>query len=202
MKKHILFILSLILMLSASSCILKKKDKTVDDYLKNLNSYKAEVEVEIFSNKGTSQYRLIQFFKNPDKLRVETLEPDFLKGKVMVLKDGKFQIFHPLINQKYEGDCEKEDTLIHLGIIQSSIVNSKEYETSHCILDETECIKLRTKIEGDNIYKHEGVVYFTKQDIKPLYFEIYDNSGTLRYRAKYINFEYNKEISDDVFTIR
>ncbi|WP_027308964.1 hypothetical protein [Caloramator sp. ALD01] len=201
MKRQISIILITIFTIFIISCKITKKDKSVEDFILTLNSYKSEVEIEIYGNKGTSKYRQLQIYKSPDKVRIETLEPEFLKGKVMIFNNGRFEIYHPLINQKYEGDIKVEPTFIHLGIIQTSLIKNKEYTTTYTILDGIETIKLRLKLEGDNIYKNEAVVYFTKKDIRPLYFEIYDNSGTLRYRAKFINFECNKDIKDDVFTI-
>ena len=201
MKKKLYIFLTLIFTIFTISCTIFKKDKGIEEFILTLNTYRSEVEIEIYGNKGTSKYRQLQFYKFPDKVRIETLEPEFLKGKIMILNNGKLEIFHPLINQRFEGDLQTEQTFIHLGIIQNSFIKDKDYKTSHCVVDGLDAIKLRIKIEGDNIYKHEAVVYFTKKDIRPLYFEIYDNSGTLRYRAKFINFECNKDIKDDVFTL-
>lgn len=203
MKKHILFILSIILlMLIGYSCNIKRQAKTVEEYIKNLDSYKSEAYIEIYSNKGTSNYRQIQFFKSPNKIRIETIEPEFLKGKIMVLKDKKMEVYHPIINQKFEGTFDGEEAFIHLGIIQSSFLNSMGFKTNIDFIDGEEYIKVTTKIEGGNIYKDKGVIYFKSRDIRPVYFEIYDASGTLRYKLKFINFEYNTKIDDDVFVLK
>ncbi|WDC84219.1 hypothetical protein PL321_18630 [Caloramator sp. mosi_1] len=164
-EKTYCYFLILIFTIFTISCKIIKKDKSVQDFILNLDSYKSEVEIEIYSNKGTSKYRQLQIYKSPDKVKIETLEPEFLKGKVMILNNGRFEIYHPLINQKFEGDILTEPTFIHLGIIQTSLLKNKEYTTTYTVLDGIETIKLRLRLEGDNIYKNEAIVYFTKKTL-------------------------------------
>ena len=57
------------------------------DYILNISSYEATVQVEIESNKNNNQYSIKQEYKNPDMLSQEVLEPSNIAG-VKIIKNG------------------------------------------------------------------------------------------------------------------
>lgn len=57
------------------------------DYILNISSYEAKVEVGVNSNKNQNQYMLKQQYKAPDTSEQEVLEPDNIAG-VKITKNG------------------------------------------------------------------------------------------------------------------
>lgn len=85
------------------------------DYMLNISSYEANVEVEVNSNKNQNKYILRQYYKAPDTSEQEVLEPDNIAG-IRIIKNG---------NQ-----LKIENTKLSL----SSIFENYEYVSDH-ILD-------------------------------------------------------------------
>lgn len=57
------------------------------DYILNISSYEAKVEVEVNSNKNQNRYLLKQQYKAPDTIEQEVLEPSNIAG-VKISKNG------------------------------------------------------------------------------------------------------------------
>ncbi len=59
--------------------ITSKSIKEVENYILNINSYKAKIEVEVQSNKNENKYILMQKFAKPNISKQEVLEPSDVK---------------------------------------------------------------------------------------------------------------------------
>lgn len=58
------------------------------DYILNISSYEAKVQVEVNSNKNQNQYILKQQYKAPDTSEQEVVEPSNIAG-VKIIKNGE-----------------------------------------------------------------------------------------------------------------
>lgn len=100
-KKTIFILLSIILIIGIVIFFLFFHTKTakslksgnnstsqeIVDYILNISSYEAKVEVEVESNKNRNQYILKQEYKNPELSSQEVLQPENIAG-IKITKNG------------------------------------------------------------------------------------------------------------------
>jgi outer membrane lipoprotein-sorting protein len=167
-----------------------------------MNSYTANAEVTIYGNKGNTEYKLKQYYSEPNKLRIETIEPDFIRGKIMVWDGISWKIHHPLIDSTLEVQKLKdEDELIHLGILQKSMVLWEKAEFKEVNKNGAEYIQVKCNLPHGDEYRRSAVLYITKSGYCPEYMEILDDGSNVRVLVKYFDFEYNCELKDSLFKL-
>jgi outer membrane lipoprotein-sorting protein len=198
-KILILFIISAIFLTSCkNNDELYKANKKVLE----MKSYSTTADITVFSNKGVSNYKVKHFFSSPDKIRIETMEPDFLKGKVIVGNKGKWKIYHPLIGQSFETtELKESEEYICLGILQKSILSGEDSKYSYIMRDGFEFIQIRAMVPNGTIYRNNISVLLSKENYMPEVLEIYDSNNKLTVRVVYSEFKYNIEIKDSVFEL-
>lgn len=115
------------------------------DYILNISSYEAIIEVKVDSNKNKNQYILKQQYKTPDMSSQEVIEPSNIAG-VKIIRNG---------NQ-----LKIENTNLSL----SSIFENYEY-VSNNVLD-LSCFIENYKLDEKAKWKEENnqIIMETKQD--------------------------------------
>jgi outer membrane lipoprotein-sorting protein len=167
-----------------------------------MESYSTIADITVYSNKGISHYKAKHIFKAPDKIRIETIEPDFLKGKVLVGNNGKWKIYHPLIDQSFETtELKESEDLIFLGILQKGILSGEEAKYSYIKKDGSEFIEVKSVIPDGNMYRKSIKVILYRENFLPYELEIYDSNNKPTVRVKYTDFKYNAEIKDSQFEL-
>ena len=94
--------------------ITSKSIEEVENYILNINSYKAKIEVEVQSNKNENKYILMQKFAKPNISKQEVLEPSNVKG----------------IETIYNG---KDLTINNSNLGLSSIYENYQYMIDNCL---------------------------------------------------------------------
>lgn len=182
-------------------CACGQKDSTNEiKKINGDNSYTAVVAIKIHGNKADSNYKVKQYYVYPDKLRIETMEPDFLKDKTIIKNGDKWRVVHPLINQTiYTSKLMDRNELILIGIIEKSFfedckdnINIEEYKNKKFI-----CIK-KTFIKS-NIYRNIAVLYMDKESKKPCFLNILDHKGNLAVEIEYVNYDKDNTIQESLF---
>lgn len=77
--------------------ILNKTLDEVQEYICNINSYEATMEVTINSNKNTNKYKIKQTHDENEDIQ-EILEPENVKGIKFIYKDNTLQIINTNLN--------------------------------------------------------------------------------------------------------
>ena len=67
-----------------------------------MSSYKCVAEIEASGNKSSHKYVFIHSYAKPDYYKLEVVEPQNLKGKIMEYKGDKIIISNPDIEDKIE----------------------------------------------------------------------------------------------------
>lgn len=116
----------LILLIFVTSCG-QRTGKTNDfnKFFQKFNSYKANAEITVYGNKGTSKYKVVQYFMSQSKLRIEILEPDNLKGNIIIYNDNNKILYNPLINEKIVLPKGQDDKFTYMGIITKEVFLTK-----------------------------------------------------------------------------
>lgn len=60
--------------------ITSKSIEQVEEYILNISSYKAKIELEVTSNKNENKYVLMQKYTSPNISKQEVIEPENIKG--------------------------------------------------------------------------------------------------------------------------
>ena len=87
------------------------------DYILNISSYEAKIEVEVKSNKNTNKYILKQQYISPDVATQEVLEPSNISG-IKIIKKGN--------------DLKLENTSLNLSNFDTSKVIDMNYMFLKC----------------------------------------------------------------------
>ncbi len=150
-----------------------------------MSSYKCVAEIEALGNKSSHKYVFIHSYAKPDYYKLEVVEPQNLKGKIMEYKGDKIIISNPDIelpntedNRQYAfiGDFIK-------NYIQNEEVNIKLSNNS---------LILETTIPGDNEYFNKQILYVNKDTKDPEKMEILNAKGKTSFTVKYKEFECKK----------
>jgi outer membrane lipoprotein-sorting protein len=112
-----------------SSCGVKDGNYNANKKIANMKTYAANAEVTVYGLKENSKYVVKQYYKADDKFRVEAIEPEYLKGKVVIYNGKKCTIYHPLIGQTIRIDKDEDDNrFTNIGIIQKGVLSGEKAE--------------------------------------------------------------------------
>jgi outer membrane lipoprotein-sorting protein len=186
-----------------TSCKKNEGYGDIKNKIAGAKGYRSIAEITIYGNKGISKYKVKQYCIYPDKLRVETLEPDFLKNKVVIRNNNMWKIYHPLINQVLIiSKLMDEDEIILMGIIQKQMFVSDSSIISHSTYCGEKCITIKSNIPNGNKYRKTVVLYVEGKNALPLGMDILDDNGNKKVEIKYIDFIYSGNFSDSLFNLK
>ena len=139
------------------------------DYILNISSYEATVEVNVNSNKNTNKYILKQKYEKPDIMTQEVIEPSNIAGVKIIRQGNELKIENTNLNltsifNNYEYISENSLDL------DCFIENYRKSEKSE-FREEDNKILMKTKI-----LNMEKVLYIDKKTVLPVKMEIKDNS--------------------------
>ena len=144
------------------------------DYILSISSYKANVTVNINSNKNSNKYIINQEYISPNTNKQEIVEPENISG-VRIIRD--------------ENGLTLENTRLDL----SNIYENYEYIADNCLdlsnfindyssSNKSSCkeienqVIMKTESSNKNSYIKNKTLYIDKQSLKPQRLEIKDNN--------------------------
>ena len=139
------------------------------NYILNISSYEAIVEVEIKSNKNNNKYILKQQYMRPDTSTQEVIEPSNIAGVRIIKKGNELKIENTNLNlatifNNYEYISENSLDL------NCFIENYKQNEKSEYVEENNELI-MKTKVSN-----LEKKLYIDRTTGLPIKMQIKDNS--------------------------
>lgn len=199
-NKKIFFIIILILLIILGVFIFKnmiKKSKNgnnmnsqeIVDYILNIKTYKANVSIQVNSNKNKNKYILKQEFNQENESIQEVIEPENISGVKIIKKDGNLKIENSTLNlstifENYQGIGEN---YLDLNIF---INDYKKYEKSNFEENDKEII-MKTKSNNKNKYTENKILYINKENKLPTKLIIEDNNQNMTINIQYNNIELN-----------
>ena len=180
-------VILLIILLIIFFIILSKKDykninignnisnKTLDeveDYILNISSYKAKLEVTINSNKNTNKYILTQIHNKYEDVQ-EVISPENIQGMKLIYKDKTLTIQNIVLDlQKVYNNypyIESNNLWLNSFIEEYKIAKNKKIS----VKDEN--IVMSIEISTDSKIKYKEL-YLDKKTLKPTKLLIQDNN--------------------------
>lgn len=173
----------------------------VHKMLSGLENYTVTAEIIVRGNKLVGNYVVKQYFKYPDKYRLEVVSPEDKKGKVTLYDGERIWIHNPVINQTYvmENFKEVEECSMFPGHFAKNLFSGEKAEYSIKKDKDGEFVAIRVEIPGVNSYRKYQILYFDKKQIVPVKMEILDSAGNVVVTVFYKDFTYNGEIEDRLF---
>ena len=189
MKKKKIFIILIVLIILAISIFyiffrkntaknLKIGNNTTSqeivDYILNISSYEAKIDVEIISNKNRNKYILKQQYIKPNTNIQEVMEPSNIEG-VKIIKNGEnLKLENTKLNlttffENYK--CVAENNLD----LSSFIKDYKENENVNWE-EENNAIVMKVDLSNSNRYNKTKVLFVDKNTGDPIKMEIKDAS--------------------------
>ena len=137
------------------------------DYILNINSYEAKIELEVKSNKNTNKYIMKQTYKSSNILTQEVLEPSNIAGVKIIRNNNQLKLENTQLNlssifENYEYVSENSLDLI-------SFINDYKSDKNAQWEEEKNQIIMTTKI-----YSKEKQLYISKETKKPVKLQIED----------------------------
>ena len=159
------------------------------DYILNINSYKANINVQVNSNKNTNKYILEQEYSAENGSIQVVVEPSNIAGVKIVLKDGILKVENTNLNlskifENYKG---LEDNSLDLI---SFIEDYKKYDKSGFEENENEIV-LKTKTDNQNKYQQNKILYINKEKKIPTKLIVEDNNQNTTINIQYNSIEIN-----------
>lgn len=193
--KKLLLILIIIPILIFTSCNLSSEGRILnklDKHLSKYTGYTTDLTIEISMDDEINIYKMRERNTLNNNYTLEILEPRDSKGITIEFDGEKVHIKHANIQQSITlNPVKKFDESLLIGRFfrnPQKLLNIKEEEVAG-----TKYYVFRNKINDNNKYSKEQVIYLNKKDFVPHMLNILDTNGEVRVSIRYINFKFTKD---------
>ena len=186
-KKFLFVIIAIAILLVAILIIFSKKsyetinignnnlNKTleeVEDYILNIKSYTATIDVTVNSNKNSNKYLIKQSHKEKNDEQ-EVLEPETIKGVKITYEDSSLKVENSKLNLEkiYNNYPYIESNILWLN----SFIEEYRISEQRKITEKNEEIVMQIKRKNDKKIAVEELI-LDKKTLKPTKLSIMDNS--------------------------
>lgn len=178
-----------------------KSADEIKEYILNISSYEAEVEINVISNKNQNKYKAKQQFVKEDNLyKQEIIEPENIKGvifsydgKNLKLENTKLGLNKIYEDYKYIGSND-------LSLIQ--FVNDFNDVEEKSFQEKDGNVILELKIKNGNKYRTYKKLYVDKQRGVPTKMEIQDVSQNIIIYILYNEIKINNLQKEDILAFK
>ena len=165
-----------------------KNIEEIEEYILNINSYKAKIKVTVKSNKNVNFYEFEQEVKFPQTATQIATAPESLEGIKIAYKDGILEITNTQFNLSkiYKDYPYVSDNIMFLTSFLEGYKTAEDKE----IIEENDKIVMSYKKEK-NKYTNKQKLYINKSTLKPENLQIYDINNDCRVDIVYNEIEFN-----------
>ena len=193
----IFFLLSLIVLIFLIQFTYKKvrNGNNIDiskqdliEYILNISSYEAEIEVTIYSNKTTNKYELKQYYASPESFKQIVLCPENIKGIETIYNEKKLVIKNTNLglSKIYQNFKNINNSDLWLSAFLENCKQTKYY------IKDTD-----REIIIENGKNHR--LYISKEEKRPTKLEIMDNNKNIKAYIEYKEIKVNNIEKNDIF---
>lgn len=145
----------------------------VEEYILNISSYEAKLELTVKSNKNTNRYIILQRYNKENKTKQVVLEPENIAGleieydgQNLILRNTKLNIEKVYENYKYLTD--------NFFTLETFIAEYKQLKNNKTNLyEESENIIMEVEV-NKNKYVYKKTLYIDKNSLEPTKLMIQD----------------------------
>lgn len=170
------------------------------NYILNISSYEAQIEVEIKSNKNTNKYKLKQKYINNENSTQEVIEPNNIQGVKIIKEGNNLKIENTKLSLTKIIENYKEITQNNLDL--SCFIENYKNNSNSKYIEENNQIKMETTAKTENNYQQYKTLYISKENGNPIKMEIKDtNQNTIIYII-YKEIKINKIANEKIYAFR
>ena len=190
-RKIIVIIVIAILLIILAIFFIKNNNKTaktskignnstsqeVLNYILNISSYEAEINVEVKSNKNSNKYKIKQTYIENNKNEQEVVEPSNIQG-VKIIKEGtNLKIENSKLSLTKIIENYSDITQNNLDLI--SFIENYKNNSNSGLKEENNQIIMETTARTENNYQKYEKLYISKETGKPIKMEIKDTNQNI-----------------------
>ena len=171
-----------------------KSSNDLVEYILNISSYEAQIEMQVNSNKNTSKYIIEQKYSEPNIFKQEIIEPTNIKGVTITYDGTNMKVENSKLNLSkiYENYEYVANNSICLN---NFIRNYKENNTSNYEEQDNQII-MKTDM-GNNEYIQKAMLYVSKDTNLPTKLELMDKNENKIVYILYNEIKINNTTPDD-----
>ncbi len=155
------------------------------NYILNISSYEANIEVEVKTNKNTNKYKIKQKYISKENNMQEVLEPSNIQGVKIVKEGNNLRIENTKLSLTKIIEDYKDISQNNLDLI-NFLENYKNNSNSK-FKEQNDQIIMETIAKTENNYQKYETLYVSRENAEPIKMEIKDtNQNTI------INIIYNE----------
>ena len=163
------------------------------DYILNISSYEAKIEVEVKSNKNTNKYILKQQYISPDVATQEVLEPSNISGIKIIKKGNDLKLENTSLN--LSNIFENYEYLADNALDLSCFIEDYKKSQNSNYEEKDNKIIMNVQTKNENKYRQSKKLYIDKSTGNPLKMEITDiNQNIAVYIIQNKKYNYNNSL--------
>ncbi len=141
-----------------------KTNQEIEEYILNISSYEADIEVEIQSNKNTTRYKLKQSYVSPNIEKQIVEEPSNIEGLQTTYDGNKLTITNTKLNLStvYENYPYITDNYLWLNSFIEDYKNSQDRK----LYEEGNQLLMEVTLKADNPYISSKKLFINKDESK------------------------------------
>lgn len=186
--------------LNLGNNISNKSINEVEDYILNMSSYEATIEVTVVSNKNENKYILNQKYNKENVAKQEVIEPSNIKGVQTIYKDGKLEIKNSKLNLSSIFDNYPFITENVLWL--SSFAKDYSDASQKSIKEENNEFIMSVSVKDNNKYTCNKILYINKNTGKPTKLLIQDKNSKTSIYILYNEIKLNSLSKEEVLAFR
>ena len=186
--------------LNIGNNISNKSIEQMENYILNMSSYEATIEVTTVSNKNENKYILKQKYNKDGVAKQEVVEPSNINGVQTIYSDGKLEIRNSKLNlSNIFGNypCLTENVLW-----LSSFVKDYSETEEKFMKDENNEFIMSVNVKDTNKYTCNKKLYIDKNTGKPTKLLIQDENSKTSIYILYNEIKLNSLSKEDVLAFR
>lgn len=183
----------------------KKSDiKKAQDKLLSLTSYACDVEITHISEKEKHTYKAKQIYHIDGRYRMEILKPDTGKGVTTIFDGEKIWQYNPYVklSKVIELTPNSFRNQIFLGTFIHNYLQSEQVALETRRLDQNDAVALEAVIPGGSTYMASQKLWIDEKSSTPIRMAIYDENNNERVTVEFLEFTYNPEVKEGVFSLK
>lgn len=149
-------------------------NQEIIDYILNISSYEAIIDVEVNSNKSINKYKIKQKYIEPDKIEQEILEPKNIEGIKIIKKGNELKLENSKLNLSkiYNNyDCMTDNCLD-----LNTFIEEYKFDEKSLYEEKDGQIVMEARSNKNNNHIQYKNLYIDKETAKPIKMEVKDTS--------------------------
>ena len=174
---------------------INKSSYDLIEYILNISSYEAKLEVTIQSNKTTNKYVLEQYYLQPNFSKQIVKEPKNIENLEIIYNGNDLEIKNTnlSLSKIYENYNYLNENILWINFFIDN------YRTNYNVEENNDEIILSTNIEK---YNYQAKLYISKKISLPIKIEVLDNSNQTKIYIEYKEIKLNNIRENNIFAFK